>query len=77
MGIKNKELRSLSESEIEKKLVELRLELMKLLTQVATGIVPKNPSQIKNVKKLVARMLQQLYKIRNKEYIEWKKFGGM
>lgn len=46
--------------ELKAKLEELRLELMKLNTQAATGTVSKNPSQIKDTKKTIARMLQQL-----------------
>lgn len=57
MKIKNKELRAMPQAEINAKLEELRLELMKLKTQAATGTVSKNPKQIKNAKKMIARML--------------------
>ncbi|MBI2545581.1 50S ribosomal protein L29 [Candidatus Woesearchaeota archaeon] len=61
MKLKNKELKAMPEAELRAKLEELRLELMKLNTQAATGTVAKNPSQIKGTKKSIARMLQQLH----------------
>ncbi len=61
MRIRNKELRGLSETEIKAKLSDLRLQLIKLRTQVATGIIQKNPSQIRDTRKMIARMLQQLH----------------
>ena len=56
-NIKIKELRELPVKELEKKLAELKLELMKLNSQVATGTAPKNPSQVRNTKKTIARIL--------------------
>ena len=41
---------------MEKKLDEINLELMKLKGQVSTGSNPKNPSQIKILKKTIARL---------------------
>ncbi len=61
MKIKNKELSSMPEAELKSKLEELRLELMKLKTQAATGAVSKNPKQIRDAKKMIARMLMLLH----------------
>ena len=60
MNVKNKELANMPAQELQAKLADLRMELMKLNTQVATGTVPKSPGQIKNTKKTIARMLQLL-----------------
>ena len=60
--MKFKELSKLSEEDIDKKLLELRKELMKQYTQVATGTTPKNPSQIKQSKRAVARLLTELHR---------------
>lgn len=61
MKIKNKELKVLPVPEMRSKLDELRLELMKLSTQAATGTIAKNPKQIKDIKKTIARILHQLH----------------
>ena len=67
MKLKNKELKTMPEREVKTKLEELRLELMKLNTQAATGTVSKNPRQIRDTKKMIARMLQRLHaKLSNK-----------
>ena len=49
-----------SKSEIEQQLIELKKELIKLNTQVATGTSLKNPGQVKKVKKNIARLLTEL-----------------
>ena len=54
--MKAKELVQLSLEELEKKENELAMELMKLQTQVASGTTPKNPGQIKKIKKSIARI---------------------
>lgn len=52
----------MSKDKIESQLLELRRELIKLNTQVATGTTLKNPGQVKNIKKNIARLLTQLKK---------------
>ncbi len=55
--MKIKELRSLGPNELNDKLEETRKELMKLNSQVAAGTSPKNPGQLKQYKKTVAKIL--------------------
>ena len=55
--MKTKELRNLSNKDLESKLEELKKELIKLNAQVATGTVPKSPGQIKQMKKTIAKIL--------------------
>ena len=55
--MKIKELRSISNEELKSKLIELRKELIKSNAQVATGTTPKSPGQIKQTKKLIAKIL--------------------
>lgn len=50
------ELVQMSADELEKKEKEIKLELIKLNSQVATGTNPKNPGQIRNLKKSLARI---------------------
>ncbi len=58
--MKSKELKSKSKEELELQLLELKKELIKLNTQVATGTTLKSPGQVKNIKKNIARLLTQL-----------------
>lgn len=54
--MKARELRKIRHEELKAKMAELRKELMKLRTQAAMT-PPKNTSQIKNIKKNIARIL--------------------
>ena len=54
---KNKELKSLNPAEVGTKIKEIRKELIKLNAQIATGTIPKNPYQVRNSKKTIARLL--------------------
>lgn len=58
--MKYKELSKLSIQELESKLKEIKLDLMKQNAQVATGTTPQNPGQIKVKKKTIARILSIL-----------------
>ncbi len=49
--MKKKELKLMSKEDLKTKLDELKKELMKFNTQIATGTTPKSPGQIKNTKK--------------------------
>ncbi len=55
--MKTKELKSKSKEELESQLTELRKELIKLNTQVATGTTLKSPGQVKKIKKNIARLI--------------------
>ena len=55
--MKIKELRSLNREELNKKLIELRKDLIKQNAQIATGTSPKSPGQVKQIKKTIARIL--------------------
>jgi len=54
--MKTKELRNTNKEELVKKLSELKLELIKINAQVATGTTPKSPGQVKQIKKDVAKI---------------------
>lgn len=54
MKIKN--IRSLNPKEIETKMNEINMDLMKLEGQKATGTNPKSPGTIKKYKKTIAKM---------------------
>ncbi len=60
MAEKIRDIRGLSAPECEKRLADLRLSLMKSYAQVAQGSTPKNPGQIKAMKKTIARLLTAL-----------------
>jgi len=67
MAIKNKTLREMGDNELRAKLTELRKELMKLTAQARTGSPPKNTSQIRIIRKTIARILTILNERANKE----------
>lgn len=55
--MKTKELRSLQRKELEDRLSESRLELVKLEAQVAMHTQIKNPGHIRRLKRNMAQML--------------------
>jgi large subunit ribosomal protein L29 len=57
MKIKNSELRKLNSEELQKKLVEIKKDLIKVNAQIAAGTVPENSGNVKNLKKTMARIL--------------------
>ena len=54
--MKFKELKEMAPEQREKKLKEARIELTKLQAQVAAGTPPKNPGQIRQLKRMIARL---------------------
>ncbi|MBW3003311.1 50S ribosomal protein L29 [Candidatus Woesearchaeota archaeon] len=54
---KKKELAGMTKQDLLSKMDELKKELIKENAQVATGTVPKNPGQIKAMKKTIARII--------------------
>lgn len=54
--MKANELQSLGIKELNGKLDEIRRELIKVNGQIATGTTPKNPGQVRNYKKTIARI---------------------
>lgn len=55
--MKNKELKQLSKEELLNKIDDLKKDLMKINTQVATGTTVKESGQIKKIKRTIARIL--------------------
>ena len=55
--MKAKELKLMSKLDIEGKLIELKKEMMKLNSQIATGTVPKNPGKVMEIKRTIAKIL--------------------
>ena len=54
--MKVKEIRAKKPEELQKSLVEMKSELIKLKAQVAMGTTPKSPKQIKAIRKTIARI---------------------
>ena len=50
-------LAALSKPERAKKLAEAKLELLKLRAQIAQGTTLKSPGQVKQLRKIIARIL--------------------
>ena len=55
--MKVKELKVLSELDLESKSLELKKEMMKMNSQIAIGAAPKNVGKIKDMKRTIARIL--------------------
>ena len=53
--MKYSDLKKLPKEDMDKKLYELKTELMKLNAQVAIGTTPKSTKQIREIKKNIAR----------------------
>lgn len=53
-------LKSKSKEELQTQLTELKKELIKINTQVATGTTLKSPGQVKKTKRTIARILTEL-----------------
>lgn len=65
--MKKKDLKKISPAELEKKLYELKKEMMKYNSQVSTGAPSENPGRIRAVKKTIARINTMLHKYNMKE----------
>lgn len=52
-----KDIKKLPKEELEKKLVELKKELIKENAQISIGTTPKSPGKIKTMKKTIAKIL--------------------
>lgn len=61
--MKVKELKLISESDLNSKILELKKELMKINSQIAIGTVPKSSGKIKEIKRTIAKILS----IKNQE----------
>ena len=57
----------MSKSELLSKLGELRKDLIKQNAQIAVGTVPKSPGMVRNMKKLVAKIMFALKEERSKD----------
>jgi len=54
--MKFNDIKKLKRTELDKKTNELKIELIKLQAQSATGTAPKSPGQINQIKKTMARI---------------------
>jgi len=55
--VKSKDIRKMTEEEMNKKIGELKLELSKKKAQIIVGGAPENAGKIKEVKRTIARIL--------------------
>jgi large subunit ribosomal protein L29 len=55
--LRSKDIRKLSEKELEKKLDELRLEIAKEKANISIGASVTSPGRIKEIRKTIARIL--------------------
>jgi len=55
--MKSKEIRGIDKNTLNEKLLELKKELVKMNAQVSIGTAIKNPGQVREIKKTIARIL--------------------
>lgn len=55
--MKVKDIRSMDIESLKKKLEDLRKDMVKINAQVAIGTTPKNPGQVKAIKKTIAKII--------------------
>lgn len=55
--LRAKEIRKMKDEELEKKLADLRKELMRIKTQIAQGTAPENPGRAREIRRTIARIL--------------------
>ncbi len=55
--MKAKELRELSNDDLQNKLIELKKELMQDYAQISAGTSPKSPGMLKQRKKTIAKIM--------------------
>ena len=58
--MKRKEIRAASKPELEAKLADLKKELMKENAQIRIGTTPANPGKVKQIKKMIAKIITKL-----------------
>jgi len=69
--LKAKEAKKLNEEELEKRIQELKKELMKLKSEASGGSQAENPGRIRAIKRTIARLLT----IKKEKEVETKKNG--
>ncbi|MFT4303263.1 MAG: 50S ribosomal protein L29 [Candidatus Woesearchaeota archaeon] len=62
--MKAKQIRELNKTDLMKKLSELEMEMVKYNTQISSGATIKSPALVRNTKRDIARLKQE---IKNKE----------
>lgn len=70
--MKAKEIRAMNKEELEKKLGELRKELIKINAQISTGTTPKSPGHVKQIKKNIAKILTIIHEKKEKQEVDKK-----
>lgn len=67
MGLKIKDINAMNIEDLKNKIDELKMELIKMNAQVATGTTPKSPGQLKENKKTIAKILTVIGKKESKK----------
>jgi len=55
--LRAKEIRKMKPEDVDKKLEDLKKEMMKVMMQIAQGTVPEKPGRVKTIKRTIARIL--------------------
>ncbi len=72
--LKKYELKNMNVAQLKEKENELRKELMKINSQIKMGVMPKNPGNVRTIKKTIAFIKMLIHqKKKSKEVSEEKK----
>lgn len=55
--LRAKEIRKMKPEEVDKKLEDLKKEMMKTNMQIAQGTIPEKPGRVKIIRRAIARIL--------------------
>lgn len=55
--IRKSDLNKMGKTELDKKMNELKRELLKVETQKSMGMVPDNPGRVRELRKTIARIM--------------------
>lgn len=58
--IKKNDFKQMDDGSLKKKLDDLKKEMVKINAQVSTGTPPENPGRVREIKKMIARILTRL-----------------
>lgn len=52
-----KDIRKMKNEELDKKIADLKKELMRIKTQISQGTAPEKPGRVKQIKRTIAKII--------------------
>ncbi|MDD5253596.1 MAG: 50S ribosomal protein L29 [Candidatus Nanoarchaeia archaeon] len=70
--IKKNELKHMSKDQMEKKIEELKKDLLKINAQRATKTTPENPGKVKQIRKTIAKLISKIHNQKKNQEVKQK-----